>query len=75
MAITISDCQNIIAAVEKNNVIFTVGHVLRYTRYMCAVMEILQSKVIGEIVNIQHLEPVGFWHFAHSVSHFYCFSF
>jgi len=67
MAVSIEDCVSIYKAVEKNGVILAVGHVLRYTPYMQLLKRILDSQVIGDIVNIQHLEPVGFWHFAHSV--------
>ncbi|XP_042217804.1 uncharacterized protein LOC121863286 isoform X2 [Homarus americanus] len=28
--------------------------------------ELIESGVIGDVVNINHTEPVGFWHFAHS---------
>ena len=67
MAISIEDCLRIYDSVKNNDIYFAVGHVLRYTKYTQALMEILESKAIGEIINVQHLEPVGFWHFAHSV--------
>lgn len=67
MSVTIDECATIYKAVVRNKVILAVGHVLRYTRYTKALKQILDSKVLGDIVSIQHLEPVGFWHFAHSV--------
>jgi len=68
MAVSIDECVEIYKAVVENNVILAVGHVLRYTDYTTVLMRILASNALGDIVNIQHLEPVGFWHFAHSVS-------
>ena len=46
--------------------IFAVCHVLRYTPYTRALKELLDAGRIGDIVSIQHLEPVGWWHQAHS---------
>ena len=59
-------CRRIVAAVEKAGVILAVGHVLRYTPYTRAVKEIVDSGQLGEIMSVQHLEPVGFWHHAHA---------
>lgn len=67
MSTNIQECVEICEAVAKNNVILAVGHVLRYTQYTKSLKKVLDSKVLGDIVSIQHLEPVGFWHFAHSV--------
>ena len=39
---------------------------MRYTEYTAALRKIIESGEIGEIVSIQHLEPVGYWHQAHS---------
>ncbi|MBQ4328692.1 MAG: Gfo/Idh/MocA family oxidoreductase [Lentisphaeria bacterium] len=66
MAPTPEACKRIVAAVKKANVMFAVCHVLRYTAYTKALKEIIKSGEIGEIVSIQHLEPVGYWHQAHS---------
>ena len=66
MAPTPEACKRIVAAVKKAGVLFAVCHVLRYTAYTRALKEILKSGEIGEIVSIQHLEPVGYWHQAHS---------
>ncbi|MGW3666279.1 Gfo/Idh/MocA family protein [Streptomyces sp. NPDC005141] len=66
MALTEDECRRIVDAVEKAGVILAVGHVLRYTRYTRAVKEVVDSGRLGDIVNVQHLEPVGFWHQAHS---------
>jgi predicted dehydrogenase len=43
-----------------------VCHVMRYTGYTQALKALVDSGAIGEIVSIQHLEPVGYWHQAHS---------
>lgn len=66
MAPTEADCRRIIRAVVDNDIIFAVGHVMRYTAYTRAVKALLDAGRIGEVVSIQHFEPVGYWHQAHS---------
>ena len=53
-------------AVKKAGVISGVCHVLRYTAYTQKVKELIDAGAIGTVATIQHLEPVGWWHFAHS---------
>ncbi|OWT36060.1 streptomycin biosynthesis protein StrI [Cryptococcus neoformans Bt1] len=67
MATTVQDCVKMVKEVESSGAaIFGIGHVLRYSPYNRAVKEVIDSGVLGEIVNIQHIEPVGNQHFAHS---------
>ncbi len=66
LALREADCQAIVAAVERAGVIMGVAHVLRYTAHTHAMREVLHSGEIGRIVSVQHLEPVGWWHQAHS---------
>ncbi len=60
------DCRRIVEAVQKAGILFAVCHVLRYTQHTRKVKEILDSGAIGEVISMQHLEPVGYWHQAHS---------
>ena len=66
MAVKAEDCKRITKAVEENGVKFAVCHVLRYSIYTQRLKEILNSGLIGNIINIQHLEPVGWFQYAHS---------
>ena len=59
-------CRRIVAAVEKAGVMLAVGHVMRYTPYTRAVRQVVGSGQLGDIMSVEHLEPVGFWHQAHS---------
>ncbi|MFW9966286.1 MAG: Gfo/Idh/MocA family protein [Candidatus Thorarchaeota archaeon] len=59
-------CRRIIQAVLDSKILFAVGHVLRYTRYTKKLKEIIASGAIGEVVSLHRLEPVGYWHQAHS---------
>ncbi|MFW9786186.1 MAG: Gfo/Idh/MocA family protein, partial [Candidatus Thorarchaeota archaeon] len=60
------DCRAITKAVLSNDIIFALGHVLRYTRYTQKLKSIIDSGLIGEVISLQRLEPVGYWHQAHS---------
>ncbi|MBN1371673.1 MAG: Gfo/Idh/MocA family oxidoreductase [Anaerolineaceae bacterium] len=60
------ECSRIVRAAKDNGILFGVCHVLRYTRYTQALKALLDSGAIGEVISIQHLEPVGYWHQAHS---------
>ncbi|KAF8264945.1 streptomycin biosynthesis protein StrI [Lactarius quietus] len=60
MATSIDHCLQIEAAVKKAGVIFGMGHV------QCAITEVVRSGQLGQLINAQHIEPVGHWHFAHS---------
>ncbi|ESO09338.1 hypothetical protein HELRODRAFT_156445 [Helobdella robusta] len=66
MATTYADCACIVETCKRNNVMLAVGHVLRYDSHAQTIRDIIRSGEIGQVVNIQHLEPIGFWHFAHS---------
>jgi len=66
MAPTEESCKRIVAAVKEAGVIFAVCHVLRYTKYTRMVKQLIESGRIGDIISIQHLEPLGYWHQAHS---------
>jgi predicted dehydrogenase len=59
-------CQQIVDAAAASKAIFAVCHVMRYTDYSQRLKALTSSGLIGDIVSIQHLEPVGFWHYAHS---------
>lgn len=66
MAPTAEACRHIVEAVKRNRVIFGVCHVLLYTPYTQKIRSLIDAGVIGDVVSIQHLEPVGSWHQAHS---------
>lgn len=66
MAPTEEECRRIVKAVQAAHVIFAVCHVLRYTAYTRKMKQLIDSGLIGAVVNIQHIEPVGYWHQAHS---------
>jgi predicted dehydrogenase len=66
MGSTEDDAVRIVEAVTKSAVLFAVCHSLRYTTYTRTLRRMLAEGRIGRIVSVQHLEPVGWWHFAHS---------
>jgi len=66
MATSLQDCIKMEEAVKKSGVIFGMGHVLRYSPYSQAITEVVRSGSLGELVNAVHVEPVGYYHFAHS---------
>jgi predicted dehydrogenase len=66
MATTPEDCRSIVAAVRRYGNLFAVFHDFRYMNYTRQLKQIIDSGALGEIISIQHLEPVGYWHYAHS---------
>jgi predicted dehydrogenase len=66
MATTEADCWRIVEAAEHAEVVLAVCHVLRYTTYTTLVKQFVDAGRLGDLVSVQHLEPVGFWHQAHS---------
>ena len=67
MATTLEDCKQITNVCRaKIGQINAVCHVLRYFAPCIKLKQLIDSGLIGDVVNINHVEPVGFWHFAHS---------
>ena len=67
MATTLDDCRSITMACRAAPAQFNaVCHVLRYFAPCIKIKQLLDAGLVGNVVNINHTEPVGFWHFAHS---------
>jgi predicted dehydrogenase len=66
IAPTWQECVDVVQAVEKAGVILAVCHVMRYTAYTETVQRVVAEGRLGQVIGVEHLEPVGWWHFAHS---------
>jgi predicted dehydrogenase len=72
LATTLEDCVAIYKALKPENgtaprQLFSIGHVLRYSPHNMLLRHLLlKDRVIGDITFVNHTEPVGWWHFAHS---------
>jgi predicted dehydrogenase len=66
MAPTEGEAEEIAAAALRTGVILAVCHVLRYTPYTGLIKRLLDEGRIGRLISVEHLEPVGWWHHAHS---------
>ncbi len=66
IAQTWQECKDILDQTKKYDKIVAVCHVLRYTPYFRKMKEVADSGRLGDIVSIQHLEPVEHIHMSHS---------
>ena len=66
MSNKVDECIKIVEMAEKYKVKVMVCHVLRYTPFFSKLKELIESGIIGEVVDIQHNENIGNYHFAHS---------
>lgn len=73
LATSLDDCfqirNSLLSAWEQlgKKSIFGIGHVLRYSPHNLLLRKIVrEDNTIGDIISIEHTEPVGYWHMAHS---------
>ena len=66
VAPTAKECKAIRDMTKKTGRIVAVCHVLRYAPYFMALRDVVRSGAIGEVVSIQHMEPIQYAHMAHS---------
>ncbi len=60
------ECRDILQLAKKNKRIVAVCHVLRYAPYFVKLKEMMHNGSIGEVISIQHLEPIMHVHMSHS---------
>ncbi|GAA2800411.1 Gfo/Idh/MocA family oxidoreductase [Kitasatospora paracochleata] len=66
MATTEAGCEQVADAARRSGTALAVAFVLRHTPYTIALKKLITDGAVGDIVSVQHLEPVGHYHFAHS---------
>ncbi len=66
IAQTWKECNDILQLQKQKNAIVAVCHVLRYAPYYRKIKEILESNRLGQLVSVQHFEPIQYVHMAHS---------
>ncbi len=63
---SLEECKKIAEKAAECGRKVLVCHVLRYTPFYSKLKELIDSKVIGDIVTVNAEEAVGYWHQAHS---------
>jgi predicted dehydrogenase len=60
------ECRRTYRAVQATGAIVAIGHVLRYAPYYVQLRHVIATGLIGDVVSVQHLEPIGDVHMSHS---------
>ena len=51
----------------QRKTVFMTGYVLRYSYFFMLLRRLLwEERVIGDVISVEHTEPVGWWHFGHA---------
>lgn len=66
IAQTWAQCRDILSRARERDAIVGVCHVLRYAPYFRMVKHVVDSGRLGQVVSVQHLEPVEHVHMSHS---------
>lgn len=66
IAQTEEECRKLVAYAKKKNRIVCLTHVLRYSPYFIMLKNMINSGAIGDLISIQHFEPVEHVHMSHS---------
>ena len=66
IAPTEQECRDILSLTKKTGRIVAVCHVLRYAPYFTKLKEMIDSGAVGQLISIQHFEPINHIHMAHS---------
>ncbi|TWO32488.1 Gfo/Idh/MocA family oxidoreductase [Seonamhaeicola sediminis] len=61
-----NECRDILNLAKKTGRIVAVCHVLRYAPYFIKLKQMIDSGAIGELISIQHMEPIEHIHMSHS---------
>lgn len=62
----IDECAQVLKQAKRTGRIVAVCHELRYSAFAQTLKQIIDSKEVGELINIIHTERVGYFHQAHS---------
>lgn len=66
MAQTAQQCRDILAMTRKTGRIVAVCHVLRYAPYFVKMKQLIEAGAVGELISVQHFEPIEHIHMSHS---------
>ncbi len=66
IGVNLEEIKELYQVAKEYNASITVAHVLRYTMFFQKLKELLNKKEIGELIGINLVENIGFFHFAHS---------
>lgn len=66
MATNAKDCINLIKEQQRSGKILAICHVLRYAPFFTEIKKITLEQELGKLLNVDLIEDIGYWHFAHS---------
>lgn len=66
IAPTEEECRQILQKAKETGRIVGVCHVLRYSPYFRELKQVIDAGLIGNIISIQHMEPIEHIHMSHS---------